>query len=476
MTTTETTRSPVFTTDSGTKLSRISNDRQLRRFLSDTWQQKRLRIDGAPGLTIHQSGRWHLDLMSNGQRVSTTLGRYPEVTLAEARNRALSARQDFLVNGKKNKTQPAHSKEKVSQRATPRAATIDDLMPEFLHYRYEELLRSKTNKEPAKAIQVLEARYYKHLAHKIGTLHPSQLTNQIVITCLAPIASRKAERTKVLAIVSSLTKWFLLKGHVDANAFPIQMDIIRMALPKKLPPAEHHARMAPADVPRLVALAWAPQPTVRDALAALGLLLVLLTAQRVGNFLAFDSNPNTECRDWYSRWKDIDIEAKVWSIPAECRKVSQKGVALVAPLRIPITTEMIAVFDKIKSCWLELGITLCDEDFVLPSYRDLSHPQKSATVRRLLKMLHEKDLKKTSKGFFDPENRGRVVTPHGLRSTFEDWALAQGFPSKFVEKALDHSPPSQVEAAYQRSDFLEERQPIMEAWSKFCFSLVSLEP
>lgn len=87
MTTTETTRSPVFTTDSGTKLSRISNDRQLRRFLSDTWQQKRLRIDGAPGLTIHQSGRWHLDLMSNGQRVSTTLGRYPEVTLAEARNR-----------------------------------------------------------------------------------------------------------------------------------------------------------------------------------------------------------------------------------------------------------------------------------------------------------------------------------------------------------------------------------------------------
>ena len=89
--------------------------------------------------------------------------------------------------------------------------------------------------------------------------------------------------------------------------------------------------------------------------------------------------------------------------------------------------------------------------------------------------MHEEP-KKTSKGFFDPENRGRVVTPHGLRSTFEDWALAQGFPSKFVEKALDHSPPSQVEAAYQRSDFLEERRPIMEAWSKFCFSLVSLEP
>ena len=43
-----------------------------------------------------------------------------------------------------------------------------------------------------------------------------------------------------------------------------------MALPKKLPPAVHHARMDPADIPRLVALAWAPQQTVRDTLAALG--------------------------------------------------------------------------------------------------------------------------------------------------------------------------------------------------------------
>lgn len=472
-------KKPIFSTEAGTKISRLNNDRQLKKFLSCTWQQKSLRIDGAPGLSIHQSGRWHFDLMAGRQRLSTTIGRYPEVSLAEARNKALSMRQNFLETGTRpnpKKIQPDKDSGSHSPLNGSTDDTIDSLLPEYLHYRYDELLESKTNKHPDKAILVMEARYHKYLAPLIGKLHPTQLTNHLVIACLAPIATRKAERTKCLAIVSGLVKWFLLKGLLDANAFPIQQEVIRMALPEKLPPAAYHARMNPADTPRLVALAWAPQKTVRDTLAALGLLLVLLTAQRVGNFLAFDSNPNIECREWYSRWKDIDIKAKVWSIPAECRKVSQKGVALVAPLRIPITTEMIAVFVKIKSCWLELGITLCDEDFVLPSYRDLSHPQKSATVRRLLKMLHEKDLKKTSKGFFDPENRGRVVTPHGLRSTFEDWALAQGFPSKFVEKALDHSPPSQVEAAYQRSDFLEERRPIMEAWSKFCFSLVSLEP
>lgn len=163
-------------------------------------------------------------------------------------------------------------------------------------------------------------------------------------------------------------------------------------------------------------------------------------------------------------------------MPAECRKVSQKGNSLVAPLRIPITDEMAEIFARITGCWAQLGIELSDDDFILPSYKDISHPQKSATVRRLLTLLHDKDLKDSGLGFFDPEDRTRVVTPHGLRSTFEDWALAQGYSSKFVEKALDHSPPSQVEAAYQRSDFLEERRPMMEAWSKYCFSLVRENP
>lgn len=72
-------RKPIFTTEAGTKISRLSNDRQLKKFLSCTWQQKSLRIDGAPGLSIHQSGRWHFDLMAGRQRLSTTIGRYQKL-------------------------------------------------------------------------------------------------------------------------------------------------------------------------------------------------------------------------------------------------------------------------------------------------------------------------------------------------------------------------------------------------------------
>lgn len=206
-------QSPVFTTEAGAKLSRITTNRQLQKFLSRSWEQKSLRIDGAPGLTIHQSGRWHFNLMANGQRLSTTLGRYPEVSLAEARSKALSIRQNFVETG----TRPNQKKISGEKHANPSASsnsntiTIDSLLPEYLHYRYNELLEGQTNKHPDKAVLVMEARYRKHLAPLIGKLHPRQLNNQLVIACLAPIASRKAERTKCLGIVSGLAKWFLLR-------------------------------------------------------------------------------------------------------------------------------------------------------------------------------------------------------------------------------------------------------------------------
>lgn len=125
-----TTFPPTFASESGTKLSRITNNRQLQKFLSKCWLQKSLRIDSTPGLTIHQSGHWHLNLMAHGQRLSTTLGRYPDVTLAEARERALALRQDFLVNGKKaSPRQNNRAEETITQRATPQSPTIDSLLP-----------------------------------------------------------------------------------------------------------------------------------------------------------------------------------------------------------------------------------------------------------------------------------------------------------------------------------------------------------
>ncbi|MNN03725.1 Prophage CP4-57 integrase [compost metagenome] len=59
----------------------------------------------------------------------------------------------------------------------------------------------------------------------------------------------------------------------------------------------------------------------------------------------------------------------------------------------------------------------------------------------------------------------RVATAHGFRSSFRDWASEQGYARDLAERALAHTVANKVEAAYHRTDLLEQRRPMMEAWS-----------
>ena len=57
--------------------------------------------------------------------------------------------------------------------------------------------------------------------------------------------------------------------------------------------------------------------------------------------------------------------------------------------------------------------------------------------------------------------------PHGLRSTFRDWALELGYDREMAEMQLSHSIGSEVERSYRRSDNVERRRAMMEAWARF---------
>ncbi len=65
--------------------------------------------------------------------------------------------------------------------------------------------------------------------------------------------------------------------------------------------------------------------------------------------------------------------------------------------------------------------------------------------------------------------RGGQVTPHGLRSTFRDWASERtNYPRDVCEMALAHAIGDKVEAAYRRGDLIEKRTRLMRDWAKFC--------
>lgn len=62
----------------------------------------------------------------------------------------------------------------------------------------------------------------------------------------------------------------------------------------------------------------------------------------------------------------------------------------------------------------------------------------------------------------------RIATAHGFRSSFRDWCSENGYARDLAERALAHTVQNKVEAAYHRTDLLEQRRPMMEDWARFC--------
>ena len=62
---------------------------------------------------------------------------------------------------------------------------------------------------------------------------------------------------------------------------------------------------------------------------------------------------------------------------------------------------------------------------------------------------------------------GIDAVPHGFRSSFRDWCGESGQSRELAEAALAHTIRNKAEAAYSRTDLLERRRELMEAWSEY---------
>lgn len=89
------------------------------------------------------------------------------------------------------------------------------------------------------------------------------------------------------------------------------------------------------------------------------------------------------------------------------------------------------------------------------------------TVSAVMRRMQESEEKSGRVGFLDSRSR-RPAVPHGLRSSFRDWAAERtSYPRDMAEIALAHNVGSDVERAYRRSDMLDRRREMMEDWASF---------
>ena len=157
-------------------------------------------------------------------------------------------------------------------------------------------------------------------------------------------------------------------------------------------------------------------------MAARALEFTILTAARSGEALG-------------ARWEEINLPAKVWTVPANRMKAAREH-------RVPLSDRAIGIIEELAK-----GKT---SDFVFSGQRS-ARPLSSMALEMVLRRMN-----------ID-------ATPHGFRSSFRDWAgEATHFPREIAEAALAHTIGDKAEQAYRRGDALDKRRELMQAWTSYC--------
>ncbi|WP_395029727.1 tyrosine-type recombinase/integrase [Alcaligenes aquatilis] len=386
-------------------------DRQARTIRPDTSPI----TSGITGLTLQATpttgrGKWNLRFVSpiTGKRRDMGLGVYPDVGVADA-----------LASGEQARKLIAAGRDPIMERAAQHAIPTFE---QAANDRWKVVAPSFRNtKHRTQWISSLQ----QHIFPSIGAIKVDTLTPQQFANALQPIwldIPETAKRVKMRCADVMATCW--AQGHIQANP----LDVVTRLLPASTTPIgeQHQPAMPWRNVPSFV-------HTHLDAAPLLGaraaLLFTILTAARSG-----------EARG--ATWAEIDLSNRLWTAPAERMKAGRVH-------RVPLST---AALDLLRQQWVGETPPLPNE-LVFPALRRRDQLSDMALTSLLRKVKAPSDIP------------GRTATAHGFRSSFRDWAADHGYATELAERALAHVINNKVRAAYERTDRLEARRAMMEAWA-----------
>jgi len=387
-------------------------------------------VGGVPGLLLQilPSGvkTWLLRATVGTSRRDIGLGGYPEVSLAAARDRAREAR-DMIRRGI----------DPVEERKAAKAALVAARKRGLLFrdavdlYLADKLDAFRNDKHKAQWRSTLD-NYAKPM---IGDMLVGDIVVQDVQRVLKPIWDTKHETaSRLRGRIESVLAWATVNGHRTGDNPARWAGNLKelLPIPAKAAKGDNQPALSLADAP-----AWFAALRQREGMGSRALEFLTICASRSG-----------EVRG--ATWDEFDLKAGLWTIPAARMKMDREH-------RVALTAEAVTLLKALPR--------FEDNPLVFPAVRGgmLSDMTLSATMKRL----HEAEIAEGRKGWLDRQS-GRPAVPHGLRSTFRDWAAEHTeYPREMAEIALAHRVGSEVERAYLRSDMVEKRRAMMADWAKF---------
>ena len=381
-------------------------------------------------LFVSASGRrkWVLRYQLKGVRRDMGLGPYPAIGLSDARTAAADARK-LIARG----VDPLDDR-KASRKAARPVPTFGDIAQTVIGDAQSKSGNAKVRYQWERHLgQAYSGPLLDRPVHEITTvdvaavLRPVWRAKPEVARKLYPAIRRVFEHARVvlrdehgIATQDNPARWADLKA-------------MGFETPAKLTKGSHPS------LPYNQMAGFMADLRARDAVAARALEFLILTNVRTDAVLK-------------AAWEEFDLDQALWTVPLanlKDRKHRKEG------FRVPLVARAVEIVRQMRAGRVSR--------FVF-SGQARGKPLSNMALLTLLKRMNSG----ADKNWIDPASRRRI-TAHGFRATFTTWAEEVAtFPHAVIEQDMGHQVGSQVERAYRRTDVLEKRRQLMDAWAEWC--------
>ncbi|HCD0684225.1 TPA: tyrosine-type recombinase/integrase [Salmonella enterica subsp. enterica serovar Infantis] len=338
------------------------------------------------------------------QRTMIGLGAFPALSLADARG----LRADYLAllaNG----IDPQVQAEVVEEQ---QQIALDSIFSTVATNWFQLKSKSVTSDYANDIWRSLE----KDVFPAIGETPVQQIKARTLVEALEPIKARGALETvrRLVQRINEIMIYAVNTGLIDTNP----ASGIGMAFEK--PKKQNMPTLRPEELPKLMRSLIMSNLSVSTRCLIEWQLLTLVRPSEASG----------------ARWVEIDLDAKLWTIPAERMKAKREHI-------VPLSPQALDILEVMKPI-------SAHREHIFPSRNDPKQPMNSQTANAALKRI----------GY------GGKLVAHGLRSIASTALNEAGFNPDVIEAALAHSDKNEVRRAYNRSTYLLKRIELMNWWGE----------
>jgi integrase len=358
-------------------------------------------------LLLNPSGGkyWRLKYRFAGKEKLLALGTYPEVSLADARERRAEARKAIAAGG-----DPSQVKQHAKRLAMLKSENTFEAVAKEWH---ESRLSKWTPEHGKKILKRLEANIFS----KVGHRPIAEISSLEFLTVLRGIESRGANELahRLLQICGQVFIYALVTQRLERNPAADLRGALKPVV------KNNHAYLKANELPEFMAKLEAYDGSLQTKLA---LQFLMLTFVRTGELRG-------------AEWSEINFDKSEWRIPAERMKMKDPHI-------VPLTEQALTVLKEVK-------LLTGQWRYVFPNQHKPSGCMSENTILFALYRM----------GYHSR------ATGHGFRATASTILNEHGFPPDVIERQLAHCERNAVRAAYNHAQYLPERKKMMQWWADY---------